>query len=99
MSHHIHIYIPNKQQNKRPVAPKHVLVIPKKPLAGIGAVKPEDKQILGHLLLVANNVAKSEGLSENGYRLVINEGEQGGQTVRWLHIHVIGGRDLNWPPG
>lgn len=81
-----------------PQAPTHVLVIPKKPLPNLAAAQVEDQALLGHLLLVAKQVAAQLGLS-NGYRTVINCGPDGGQSVDHLHIHVLGGRALHWPPG
>ena len=81
-----------------PQAPTHVLVIPKKPLPSLAAAQADDQALLGHLLLVAKQVAEQLGLS-NGYRTVINCGSDGGQSVDHLHIHVLGGRALHWPPG
>lgn len=81
-----------------PQAPTHALVIPKKPIPRIGEANPEDSETLGHLLLVAGIVAKAENLDQ-GYRIVINNGEHGGETVPHLHIHLLGGRQLSWPPG
>jgi histidine triad (HIT) family protein len=81
-----------------PQAPVHVLVIPKKPIVNLAAAEPEDQPLLGHLLLTAQRVAKQLGL-ENGFRTVINCGRDGGQSVDHLHIHVLGGRALHWPPG
>ncbi|HIK20365.1 MAG TPA: histidine triad nucleotide-binding protein [Synechococcus sp. M44_DOE_062] len=81
-----------------PQAPVHILVVPKEPISGISQAKPEHEALLGHLLLTAQRVAAEAGLSK-GYRLVINEGEDGGQTVFHLHIHVLGGRGMGWPPG
>ena len=81
-----------------PQAPTHVLVIPKKPLQNLAAAQADDQALLGHLLLVAKQVAEQLGLS-NGYRTVINCGSDGGQSVDHLHIHVLGGRALHWPPG
>lgn len=80
-----------------PVAPTHVLVVPRKELTRVDAATEADQWLLGHLLRVAGEVAKSEGLV--GYRLVINNGQAAGQTVHHLHVHVIGGRVLAWPPG
>jgi histidine triad (HIT) family protein len=80
-------------------APVHVLVIPKKEIASLDEVQPEDQALLGHLLLTAQKVARDLGLGELGYRTVINTGEGGGQSVFHLHVHVIGGRPLAWPPG
>jgi len=80
-------------------APTHFLVIPKEPISQLSACTPSHEQMLGHLLVVAAQVAKKEGLDENGYRLVINNGRHGGQSVYHLHVHVLGGRQLEWPPG
>ncbi|MCL1467159.1 histidine triad nucleotide-binding protein [Argonema galeatum] len=81
-----------------PQAPVHILVIPKQPLAQLADAEPEDREILGHLLLVAKRIAQEVGLS-NGYRVVINNGDDGGQTVDHLHLHILGGRQMKWPPG
>ncbi|HAN45597.1 MAG TPA: histidine triad nucleotide-binding protein [Cyanobacteria bacterium UBA8156] len=81
-----------------PQAPVHVLVIPKQPIAMVAEAQPTDEPLLGHLLWVAAQVAREQGLT-NGYRLVINNGADAGQTVFHLHIHVLGGRSLQWPPG
>ena len=81
-----------------PQAPTHVLVIPKKQLANLAAVDDDDQALLGHLLLTAKKVAEQLGLT-NGYRTVINCGRDGGQSVDHLHLHVLGGRALHWPPG
>ncbi len=82
-----------------PVAPSHILIIPKKPISSIAAATAEDKELLGELLLAAAEVARREGLEEGGYRVVTNIGTHGGQTVFHLHLHVIGGRPCQWPPG
>lgn len=81
-----------------PQSPVHVLVIPKKVIARVGEAQPEDQALLGHLLLTAARVAKQEGL-ENGFRITINQGADGGETVPHMHVHVLGGRSLGWPPG
>ncbi|XP_071479706.1 uncharacterized protein [Diadema antillarum] len=81
-----------------PVAPKHFLVIPKVPITGISAVEKEHVQILGEMMYTVKKVAEQEGLSE-GYRLVVNDGKHGCQSVYHIHIHVIGGKQLSWPPG
>ncbi len=81
-----------------PQAPVHFLVIPLKPIPQLSSSEPEDDMLLGHLMGVARNVAKQEGL-EKGYRVVINNGPDGAQSVYHLHIHVMGGRQMNWPPG
>lgn len=81
-----------------PQAPVHVLVIPKKPIPKLADATPEDQAILGHLLLTVKAVAEAAGLKD-GYRVVINTGEDGGQTVYHLHLHILGGRQMAWPPG
>jgi len=81
-----------------PQAPTHVLVIPKKEIASLADVREEDEGVLGHLLVVANKVAQQLQLS-GGYRVVINVGRQAGQSVDHLHLHVLGGRPMAWPPG
>ena len=82
-----------------PKAPTHVLIIPKKPIPRIAEAEPEDHHILGHLLLKAREIAGELGLHENGFRLVINNGSDGGETVPHLHLHILGGREMTWPPG
>jgi histidine triad (HIT) family protein len=82
-----------------PQAPVHFLMIPKKPIPRIAEAETGDHNLLGHLLLKAAAVAKAEGLSENGYRVVINNGRDGGESVPHLHVHILGGRPLTWPPG
>ena len=81
-----------------PQSPSHFLVIPKKVIPRIGNAQKEDQATLGHLLLVAAEVAEKEKL-EAGYRIVINNGSDGGETVPHLHVHVLGGRPMKWPPG
>ena len=81
-----------------PKAPTHVLVIPREHLSDLDEAGPGRELLLGHLLLVAKEVAGKAGLS-GGYRVVINRGEDGGQSVDHLHVHVLGGRALAWPPG
>jgi len=81
-----------------PQAPVHVLVIPKRPLASLAEATDADTPLLGHLVTVATRLARSLGL-ENGYRLVVNCGVDGGQSVDHLHVHLLGGRRLGWPPG
>ncbi len=82
-----------------PQAPTHLLVVPKKEITSVAHAGPEDQQLLGHLLLTAAQVAKDQGISESGYRLVINVGKDGGMTVPHIHVHLLGGRALYWPPG
>ena len=81
-----------------PQAPTHILVIPKKPIPRLSAANPEDQSLLGHLLLTVQKVAVEAGLS-NGYRVVMNNGNDGGQTVEHLHFHILGDRQMRWPPG
>ena len=83
----------------KPQAPTHVLIIPKKPIPRISEAEPADHQVLGHLLLKAAEVAKKLGLSTKGYRLVINNGPDAGEAVPHLHVHILGGRKMGWPPG
>jgi histidine triad (HIT) family protein len=83
----------------QPQAPIHVLVAPKKEIPRVAATELADEPLLGHLLRVAQMVAKSEGLHESGFRIVINNGPDGGESVPHLHIHVLGGRQMEWPPG
>lgn len=83
----------------KPQAPVHILIVPKKPIPRIAEAGPWDAQVLGHLLTKAAEVAHQQGLSESGYRLVINNGKDGGETVPHLHCHILGGRPLEWPPG
>lgn len=80
-------------------APTHVLVVPRKPIARIDAAEQSDQALLGHLLLKAAHVARLLHLDATGYRLVINNGQDGGETVPHLHVHLLGGRPLAWPPG
>jgi histidine triad (HIT) family protein len=82
----------------KPGAPVHILIVPKKPIPRIAAAKPDDHKILGHLLLKAAEVAERAGL-KNGYRLVINNGPDAGESVPHLHCHILGGRKMSWPPG
>ncbi len=82
-----------------PQAPVHFLVIPKEPISSLDAMTQEQCGLLGHLQWVASQVAREQGLSEGGYRVVTNIGTDGGQSVAHLHYHVLGGRHLSWPPG
>lgn len=81
-----------------PQAPVHLLVIPRKPIPRVGEAETVDQSVLGHLLLTAAQVAKRLEL-DAGYRLVINNGKNGGEAVPHLHLHLLGGRQMNWPPG
>ncbi len=82
-----------------PKAPSHLLIIPRNHVASVDRIRDEDQALMGRLLLAARDAARSEGLSEDGYRLVVNAGSDGGQTVGHLHVHLLGGRPLSWPPG
>ncbi|NDW21838.1 histidine triad nucleotide-binding protein [Alteromonas hispanica] len=81
-----------------PQAPVHFLVIPKKPIATVNDIKNEDREIVGHLSLVAAKVANDLGVAEQGFRTVMNCNEFGGQTVYHIHLHVLAGKPLGWPP-
>jgi histidine triad (HIT) family protein len=82
-----------------PVAPVHVLVIPKTPIESVAHASEGDALLLGKLLVAAAEIARAEGLQEDGYRIVTNVGANAGQSVFHLHLHVIGGRGMSWPPG
>ena len=82
-----------------PQAPTHILVIPRKHLVGLAEAEAADGALLGKLLLVAAEIAGDEGLDESGYRVVVNWGRDAGMAVNHLHIHVLGGRPMSWPPG
>ena len=83
----------------KPVAPTHVLIIPRKPIATLEEATPEDHAVLGHLLMKVPGIAARLGLTASGYRLVLNNGRDAGQEVPHLHFHLIAGRRLAWPPG
>lgn len=82
-----------------PVADIHILVIPKKTIPKLSKADQKDKELLGHMLLVCKEIAEIKNIAEDGYRVVINNGESAGQTVFQLHMHILGGRDFSWPPG
>ena len=83
----------------KPVAPMHALVIPKKHISGIADAADEDAELMGRILLAAKKLAKESGLAEDGFRVVVNQGEKAGQSVFHLHVHVLAGRPMDWPPG
>ena len=82
-----------------PQAPVHLLLIPKKPLTRIALAENDDRALLGHLLLKVGEIARQEGYAEEGFRVVINNGPHGGEAVPHLHLHLLAGRQLQWPPG
>lgn len=82
-----------------PAAPTHVLIIPKNHISSANELNEENAAIVSHIFLVAGKIAKQLGIAENGYRIVNNCGKDGGQTVGHLHFHLLGGRNLGWPPG
>lgn len=82
-----------------PAAPTHILIIPRKPIAKVTDLTEEDAALVGRMILAANKIAKQEGLTDKGFRYVINCDEWGGQTVFHLHMHILGGRAMAWPPG
>ncbi len=82
-----------------PQAPTHILIIPKKPIATLNDIQPEDAPLIGKLYLVAKQLADEMGFAEDGYRTVFNCNRHGGQEVYHLHLHLLGGRQMTWPPG
>lgn len=85
-------------KDANPVAPVHLLVVPKKHIESLNQLNEEDLELMGHIMLKIKDIAKDIGL-ENGYRVIINTGEDGQQTVKHLHVHIIGKRKMTWPPG
>ncbi|MDQ8192460.1 histidine triad nucleotide-binding protein [Roseibacillus persicicus] len=83
----------------QPQAPVHLLLIPKTPIPRIAATTEDDKELLGHLMSRIPIIARQEGFEESGFRVVINNGPDGGETVPHMHIHLLAGRPLQWPPG
>jgi histidine triad (HIT) family protein len=82
-----------------PQAPTHILIIPKKAIVSMAEVEEGDEAVLGRMMVVASRIARERGVDEDGYRLVVNTGGHGGQTVFHLHMHLLAGRQLGWPPG
>jgi histidine triad (HIT) family protein len=82
-----------------PKASTHILIVPKKDIARVSEARAEDEPMLGHLLTVAAEIARKEGIDGTGYRLVINNGAHAGESVAHLHLHLLGGRPMDWPPG
>jgi len=82
-----------------PQAPVHILVIPRRHVSTVNDLAPTDRELLGSMVTLARDLARAEGIADDGYRLVVNCGAQAGQTVFHLHLHLLGGRHLAWPPG
>ena len=82
-----------------PKAPIHILIVPKKVIRSINDIGENDKDLIGNMFLVARNLAKEKGIDKSGFRTIFNTNDDGGQTVYHLHLHLIGGRQMNWPPG
>jgi histidine triad (HIT) family protein len=82
-----------------PKAPVHTLIVPKRHIESLNAAGAQDENLLGHLLLIAQQLARLKGVADSGYRAVINSGPDGGQSVFHVHIHLMGGRSMAWPPG
>ena len=82
-----------------PQAPTHTLVIPRRHVGSIAELQDSDIELLGRLMLAGNTIARQKGIADAGYRVVVNTGAHGGQTVFHLHLHVLGGRHMAWPPG
>jgi histidine triad (HIT) family protein len=83
----------------RPQAPVHILIIPRKHIAGVLDIEPEDRSLIGEIFQVAARLARDRGIGESGFRVVVNSGADAGQSVFHLHYHLIGGRPMRWPPG
>lgn len=83
----------------QPQAPVHLLLVPRKPIPRLAAAGAEDAGLLGHLMLKAGEIARGQGLADGGFRVVINNGRDAGEAVPHLHIHILGGRAMQWPPG
>lgn len=86
-------------EDVNPQAPVHVLVVPKRHVQSIAELEATDATLLGHLMLTSATIARQKGIADSGYRLVLNTGKNGGQTVFHLHLHLLGGRPMHWPPG
>ncbi len=82
-----------------PVAPIHVLIIPKKKIETINDINDDDKELIGHMFLTAKKIAFELGIKDDGYRVVFNTNKDGGQSVYHIHLHLLGGRQMVWPPG
>jgi len=82
-----------------PQAPTHVLIIPRRHISSIGTMEPRDAETIGTLFVAAREIAEAEGIAEGGYRMVVNAGPDAGQSVFHVHLHLLGGREMAWPPG
>ena len=82
-----------------PQAPAHILIIPRKHIPSVSELDAEDADVMGALFLMARELARDEGIEEGGYRMVVNAGADAGQTVFHIHLHLLGGREMGWPPG
>jgi histidine triad (HIT) family protein len=82
-----------------PAAPSHILVIPRADIISLKEAEAKHENLLGHMLVVCSKIAENEKISSDGFRVVINSGEKAGQSVFQLHMHILGGRDMTWPPG
>lgn len=82
-----------------PKAPIHILIIPKKHFASLNEIPEDQKNLIGHLFLKAREIAREKGIADKGYRLVLNTGRDSGQDVHHIHFHLLGGRQMSWPPG
>lgn len=82
-----------------PAAPQHILLIPRRHIQSVAALEAEDAALMGHLMLQARHIAEQEGFADSGFRSVLNTGDEGGQTVGHLHLHLLAGRQMHWPPG
>jgi len=82
-----------------PQAPVHLLTIPKKHISKISEMEVEDQQLVGKIIYIAKQIAQEQGISESGFRMVFNNGRHGGQDVHHIHLHLLGGRPMHWPPG
>ncbi len=86
-------------RDTHPQAPTHILIVPNRHIRAVAALNPEEAELMSRMIIVANHLASQEGIAQSGYRLVINNGPQAGQSIYHLHLHLLGGRRMSWPPG
>ena len=86
-------------RDTHPQAPTHILIVPNRHIRAVAALNPEEAELMSRMIVVANHLASQEGIAQSGYRLVINNGPQAGQSIYHLHLHLLGGRRMSWPPG